>query len=173
MSSYEIIQADPTVRMPAGTYIVGDPCYNVPDDQWSSWLAAADPEVFGPGSSSHDCKRVLIAEVNGHPVLGIGTAHGDGQYLDTNSNRYPVDAGLIGLVPVELVAEAGDTLRDDLGVVRTFERPFDCSYEDGVIVLGNIRIDTDPEEESCYDCGSTYCQGYCQDEDEADEEGDE
>ena len=38
--SFEIIQADPTVRMPAGTYVVGDPCYSVPDHRWMEWLAS-------------------------------------------------------------------------------------------------------------------------------------
>ncbi len=168
MSSYEIIQADPTVRMPAGTYLVGDPCYTVPEDRWCEWLAYADPDVFGIGATSHDCKRVMVAELDGKPVLGIGTAHGDGMYSDQDRNRYPVDAGMIGLVPVELVAESGAKLRDDLGVVHTFPRPFECSYEDGVIILGDIRINTeDEEDDSCRDCGSSYCNGYeCQDEDE-------
>jgi hypothetical protein len=161
------------VLMPAGTYFVGDPCYAVPDDRWHEWLALADPDVFGPNPTRNDggCARVLNAELDGHPVLGIGTAYGDGVYQDKQGNSFPVDAGLIGLVSVGLIE---DKVRDDLGVIWTFERPFECSYRDGVIVLGDFEINTeDEEEDTCYICGDVddgNCS--CYDEDDAEEDDD-
>lgn len=156
MATYEILG----VRMPAGTYLVGDPCYAVADDRWMEWLESAN---------FRDDGQVLIAELDGHPVLGIGTAHGDGVYTDEDGKRYPVDAGLIGLVPIE-VAGGALTLRSDLNHVVTFNGPFDCRYDDGVIRLGHIVIDTDPAEEACEDCGRTGCGGWCEDDDEESED---
>lgn len=124
-----------SVTMPAGEYIVGDPCYAVPEARWMEWLVAADYDK--PNA------RYLLAELDGLPVLGIGTAHGDGCFVGSDNNRYPVDAGLIGLVPVGL---AGVTYRDDLSQRVTFERDFECSYDGGVISLDDIEIDTDPDE---------------------------
>lgn len=131
-----------SITMPAGTYWVGDPCYSVPDDRWMEWLQAARYD-------QPESRRFLLAELDGYPVMAIGTAHGDGQYPGTDGFDYPVDAGLIGLVPYELVREEPFGAR-----LHTFDSPFTCTYEqeDGVIVLGDIEIrtswdDEDEEEE--------------------------
>lgn len=118
------------VEMPAGEYYVGDPCYAVPNERWMEWLEAADYE---------NERRFLLADLDGYPVLGIGTAYGDGMYEDEDYNQYPVDAGLIGLVPVEVADDSCASRR-----VR-FPHTFMCTYveEYRMIVLGNIRIDTE------------------------------
>lgn len=122
-----------SVTMPAGKYYVGDPCYCVPTDRWMEWLEAAKYE---------DSPRFLLAELDGHPILGVSTAYGDGVFPGTDGNSYPVDAGLIGLVPVE-IAEV--SFPSDKPV--EFTSDFECSYSDGVIVLGHIGINTDDGEE--------------------------
>lgn len=160
-----------SVHMPAGTYFVGDPCYAVPDERWMEFLRLADPDVFGENPTRTDggVSRILNAELDGHPVLGIGTAYGDGEYEDQDGQTYPVDAGLIGLVDIGLAQASGTAL----GSVATFDRPFECSYKDGKIVLGHIVIDTDPEDDdSCYDCGeSEYeCRCYEEEDDDYDED---
>jgi hypothetical protein len=121
------------VKMPAGKYWVGDPCYSVPDDRWIEWLEAADY------TSEPD---ILFAKVAGRPVLGIGTAYGDGEYTSNLGHSFPVDAGLIGVTPVELVKGEpfGSTLVE-------FNRPFECRYDEGTIILGHIKIDTDPKDD--------------------------
>jgi hypothetical protein len=123
-----------TTTMPGGTYWVGDPCYGVPDEYWMQWLEAAD----------YTHNRILQAEVLGRQVLGIGTAHGDGCYFDQNGDDYPVDAGLIGLVPASLCQTPPFGMK-----LHVFSGPITCGYEEdgGVIVLGDLRIVTDPDEE--------------------------
>lgn len=115
--------------MPAGEYWVGDPCYSVPDERWHEWLDLA-------GSDNY--KRVLLAELDGKPVIGINTSSGDGYYTDEQGRGYSVDAGLIGLTPVSLVTE--DEPFSSHKVI--FENDFECHYIDGKIVLGHITIDT-------------------------------
>lgn len=133
--------------MPAGRYFVGDPCYAVPNEYWMDWLR----DSYKNGGADFDARtggspKVLLAEIKGHPVLGIGTAHGDGVYGGSDGFAYGVDAGLIGLVPMSLPG-AEDEVRAYLGTVVEFEEPFECRYEGGTIILGHIRIETDPEED--------------------------
>lgn len=123
------------VEMPAGKYWVGDPCYFVPDTRWMEWLEAAD-YLNSP--------RILVAEIDGYPVAGVGTAYGDGCYPGSDGYSYGVDAGLIGVTPIEV---ARNVTREDLGTLVEFDKPFVCSYTDGVIRLGHISINTEDDAE--------------------------
>lgn len=128
-----------SITMPAGEYWVGDPCYAVPDDEWIPWLQAADYE---------NERRYLVANITGRPVLGISTAYGDGCYRDTEGNEYPVDAGLIGCVPVQRA------IANPTGMHRViFNEPFNCSWSEheGLITIGGIEIRTDYDDED-FDC---------------------
>lgn len=129
-----------SITMPPGTYYIGDPCYSIPDERWMEWLHAArfdEPES----------RRFLLAELDGYPVMAIGTAHGDGEYPGSDGFSYGVDAGLIGLVPYE-VADPTTSSRTE-----TWDHPFTCTYEEegGVIVLGDIEIKTDWDDEDYED----------------------
>lgn len=123
-----------SVIMPAGKYYVGDPCYACPDERWLEWLKAANFEDEG---------RYLAATLDGHALLGIGTMYGDGSYLGSDGKDYPVDAGLLGLVPVEVADITG---YKDMEIVE-FPDDFTCTWDDsGVITLGHIEIDTNPDD---------------------------
>lgn len=145
-----------TATLPAGTYVIGDPCYSIGAEQsdWIEWLEAAD---FRHPSREH----VLVAPYKGHLCVGIPTAHGDGEYADSEGNFHPVDAGLIGLVAIE----AADTnALGDGRVVVTFDEPVECFYNDGNITLGPITIQTNDVWE-CDTCGEPCEDGaaYCSD----------
>ena len=120
-----------TVTIPAGNYYVGDPCYSVPGDLWMPWLEAADYET---SSREH----VLVADIDGKPVVGVSTAFGDGVYRGSDGFNYPVDAGLIGLVPASIAKAATSNLRN----LVEFKEPVTCRYDGGTITLGHIRIET-------------------------------
>lgn len=127
------------VLMPPGTYWVGDPCYHVPNEDWMRWLEAAD----------YTNQRDLFATLHGKPVLGFGTKYGDGTYRGSNGVTYGVDAGLIGLVPVDLPGVKDD---DRLGSQVTFTEPTLCENEDGLMTFGDLVIDTgDWELDDAYD----------------------
>lgn len=89
---------------PAGKYYIGDLCYVLDDE-------LIDAAVCGRDDGFH---------TNGKHVLGyFSTAYGDGCYRGTNGQSYGVDAGMIGIVPVELI-KAGSA---GWGVL-TFENEF-------------------------------------------------
>lgn len=125
------------LRVKAGTYHLGDPCYTVPGDRWMEWLNAADFE------SNH---AVLDAELGGHRVIGLSTAYGDGTYRGSDGFIYGVDAGLIGLVPVDLPG-----IRDDLPDLTTkvaFHEDFDVVRDsNGTLTFGHIVIETGDVED--------------------------
>ncbi len=126
-----------TVSMvvPKGVYYLGDPCYMVPDELWMPLLE--DSDYFDQPSGV----------VNGHTVYAFHTLYGDGEYKDQYGNSYPVDAGLIGLVPIELPDAATKAQHDGASQLVTFSNPTVCICDEGLLKFGHILIDTRDEEE--------------------------
>lgn len=123
------------VLVPAGTYVLGDPCYVVPDELWIPLLESNN--YFG-----NPVGRVTHGGVE-YTVMGFHTAYGDGEYMDQAGFVYSVDSGSIGLVPIELA----DDPSDDLSQVVTFVEPAYCTTDGGTLVFGSYSIETAPEYE--------------------------
>lgn len=142
------------VEVPAGTYWLGDPCYTVPDADWMPLLRSCG--VFGASDDPADGTPGPVGTVRGHEVLAFGTAFGDGEYPDQYGHRYPVDAGLIGLVPVALNPDGAPGVRK-----ITFDAPTVCRTEDdgATLTFGPVVIHTGDEEDEddlayCESCGT-------------------
>lgn len=128
------------VEVPAGHYILGDPCYVVPDCDWDSLLQSCNYFENPIGYVKDGIQEF--------PVLAFSTLWGDGCYKGTDGNTYPVDAGLIGLVPVEILGNDVHNLRGDLSKIVTFDKTVKCSRDsDGKLRFGHITIDTDPAQD--------------------------
>ena len=83
-----------TVKSDKGFYI-GDVCYALSDDIYDN--------VWG---EKHNYNEGLIEVPERGCGFAVGsTYNGDGKYRGSNSFRYPVDAGVIGIVPLELVEQ--------------------------------------------------------------------
>lgn len=127
------------VRVPAGTYFLGDPCYAVPDDQWMDLLESCG--FFGAEPSLPGAGPVGIA--NGHEVLAFGTAWGDGEYTDQFGCTYAVDAGLIGLTPVEIGFRYTVEELERLGRIVKFGRDVTATDDgEGRLTFGQFSINT-------------------------------
>lgn len=122
--------------MPAGTYYVGDLCYVMDDTEWADFCKATIH-----GHTVLDGERVMS---DGRLFASYGTAYGDGVYRDEQGREYPVDAGLIGCINV---ADIKQEIRKGSGHLIDFHQGFGTGYSNGVIHFGNIRIDTDPQDE--------------------------
>lgn len=134
------------VEVPAGRYVLGDPCYAVPDSEWMELLESCEFFNSPIGTIRRSPKEGTFNVMETFKVVAFGTRWGDGCYRGTDGNSYPVDAGLIGLVPVEAVDM--DTLRDDLCTVVTFDKPIKCGTDgEGKLRFGHITIDTDPAQD--------------------------
>jgi hypothetical protein len=119
--------------VPAGTYYLGDPCYALQGTQ-KAWMKILN-------SSDHFKKPYKVGR---KIAIAFSTAFGDGEYYDQFNNKYPVDAGMIGVVPISL-----STKETPKGMLRVrFEKPTKCSSVDGVLTFGKYKIDTDPHWET-------------------------
>jgi hypothetical protein len=121
------------VNVPAGAYLLSDPCYNFSDYLWDELLAATD---FFEAKSFH--------LINGLMVVGFSTSHGDGEYHDNFGNLYPVDAGLLGLTHVDLIDQVKlrSNMEHKMGHVILFDSDTWCTNDRGFMKFGKIEIDT-------------------------------
>lgn len=101
---------------------IGDPCYVIPDEQWSDYVDAY-LEARDKGHAHFN--------FNGVNVGGTNTAYGDGFYDDDEGNSYPVDAGLIGVTPLELLSKVSGGM--GLFIQGEFEARIE--YNDGDIEI--------------------------------------
>ena len=107
-----------TITSKKGFY-VGDICYAMPNNLYHEfWINA------------HDCDDGVFfipEEDSGIPdgcfFAVASTAWGDGCYQDNAGRNYPVDAGNIGVLPLELVDFANDP---DSGHI--FSNPGTCTF---------------------------------------------
>ena len=129
MNEMYIMAADYTVKVPAGKYWLGDPCYSVPNNLWDALLDSCETFNLPIGKVTKDGQE--------YEVLAFGTAYGDGVYFDQHQHHFPVDAGLIGLTPVGLAdgESFGSTLVE-------FKVDTKCSCRNGVLKFGTYTIDT-------------------------------
>jgi hypothetical protein len=89
---------------PAGKYYIGDLCYVLDDEHYDAAVCDGDDGF----------------QTNGTHTIGyFSTAYGDGCYRGTNGKNYGVDAGIIGIVPAEIIKKGSE----GWGIL-TFENEF-------------------------------------------------
>ena len=114
-----------------GKYYLGDPCYVFNDTDWDTLLDSCN--VF----------ENPIGIVRGYEILAFGTKYGDGEYIDNYGTLYPVDAGLIGLVPFDLIKKNySEEKLESFGNVVEFKWKVICTSIDGVLTFGRYKINT-------------------------------
>lgn len=78
--------------LPEGTYYIGDPCYVIEDkDLWEKCLASS--EFF---------RTINHATINDITFYASSTGVGDGLFEDEIGNHYPVDSGLLSIIPIQI-----------------------------------------------------------------------
>lgn len=131
--------------LPAGEYYVGDPCYVFKESE--RWMKLLDEAGF--------FQKKAFVEFEGGVVFSSNTAYGDGHYRASDGQRYPVDAGLLGLVSKSLVDDL--EYAEGCGNIIKFERPTKVSAEGGYFDFGKFTIETGEEEDEghnfCEECG--------------------
>jgi hypothetical protein len=126
------------VMVPAGTYVLGDPCYSFRNhDNWLKIINSSD-HFNNP-----------IADIDGVKILAFSTQYGDGHYIGSDDFIYLVDAGLIGLVPIAIVEDL-EYIKGICNIV-TFVKETKCFELYGVLHFGDISIDTGDIEEILID----------------------
>jgi hypothetical protein len=118
--------------MKAGTYYIGDLCY-ILHNRWDEFCS-----ITIDGNS---CKDGEFKFEDGVEFASYETAYGDGFYTDQYGHDFPVDAGLIGCIETKYIHP--EELKNlSMGAVIEFKESFPTFSSDGVIVFGDIVIDT-------------------------------
>lgn len=106
--------------LPAGTYVIGDPCFLVGYDNAEEIMKSQADDVF-----SHTCAR------------------GDGLIYSDNQNKdYAVDTGWLSIIPWDENASV-----KPLTHVHTFKKEFTVKYmSNGVFDFGGVMINTGNDE---------------------------
>ena len=136
-----------TYTIPAGRYYLGDPCYVFAHSS-DSWEKI--------GASNDWFTESAIATLNGNTLLGLRTAYGDGRFdayglpQGSTIRSFPVDAGLIGLVP-EAMIEEGSTYQQSptCGIIIEFKTEVTASKSGrngGTLEFGDVTIETDDDD---------------------------
>lgn len=93
----------------SGEYWFGDPCYVFPDDEWQQLCKLMFPNHNEPDFD--DKYQIRVVNVNGVHCYLFGTAYGDGSYDLKDSGEdiaeLGVDAGMLSMIPIELVNAKG------------------------------------------------------------------
>lgn len=124
-----------------GYYYIGDPCYPF-EESWDELLEKT--EYFENEEQNF----------KGYPIAVDRTAYGDGVYTDNYGREYDVDAGVIGIIPVELISidERGfskSQIENHSGMhIVYFDKPFTVETDDeGNFKFGDIEINTKENDE--------------------------
>lgn len=141
-----------------GRYYIGDPCYCF-SHSTDTWDALCASWFIG------DNKTGIAKSRNNVEVIGLHTAYGDGNYpgyVNNVRHSFPVDAGMIGVVPVDFI-EDDSTFNCDgenVGVIITLHAGDTVWSENGdfyiegndtkVVIITNDD-DTDYSDEEEYD----------------------
>jgi len=144
--------------MPAGKYLVGDPCYFFSDKDHEEWIQFLRTNQYIGDEDDGEGEGYLVG--TDKKVCIFSTKYGDGSYSDEFGNLYDVDAGMIGVIPL---VEGGD-VPHGMTVIE-FDKDFECYNNDGILYFGDIVIDTagttkdeieEDEDYNNYDEGTLY-----------------
>jgi hypothetical protein len=134
--SVEIFEA-----MPAGTYVIGDPAYIIPDEDWDNFVNTI---------SENEIVKFTLSDGRQILVWYSHTEFGDGEYTAGSylgEHQLPVDSGTIGVVE-----KFSDNLPDGTFEYTTKKRfVVEAKDRDGMIVIGPWEIPTGDEPEAFYD----------------------
>lgn len=113
--------------LPPGNYYLGDPCYVIADELWDEFC-----DKLSSPTEDNLCTDGIIFEFRGHKVFVSSTNCGDGCYRDNLKNSYSVDAGIIGLIPIELCVKRTADQWSDLGArYEAYDSPITCRVTRG------------------------------------------
>lgn len=116
------------LKLPAGKYYIGDPCYVFADKTWDRIL-----------ESDTELRTGEIVEFEGHQLWAHATFHGDGTYKDQNENEFGVDGSMLGAVPIDAIDEPAG---EEFGTVIDAPNGLEVEYSNGTFWIGPITIKT-------------------------------
>ena len=132
--------------IPAGEYLIIDPCYVVQNARW--------PQIVDAFYAREGEHAYITDPKTGMQFAMSSTYHGDGIYLDAEGYEYGVDSGTLGCLPVAMISKRMlATLAKQRGccsgrrVTFTEPVPFVPCNAKGLICFGPVVIETNPVDD--------------------------
>ena len=127
--------------MPSGRYYVGDLCYVMTDKEWDEFCALTIVD--------NDCVQGEFTFADGRRFATYGTRWGDGEYRSNINSKHSVDSGTIGCIRLNEIniEKLNEEEMEELGAIVNFDSDFVTRESDGLIIFGNVIINTDSDEE--------------------------
>lgn len=127
--------------LPAGTYIIGDPAYIIPNDDWDNFVnTVSENEIVK--FKLNDGREILVWYSH--------TEFGDGEYAAgcyLGEHQLPVDSGTIGVIE-----KFSDTIPDGTFEYSTKKKfVVESKDRDGLITIGPWEIQTGDEPDNFED----------------------
>lgn len=129
---------DTTFVCPKGQYYVGDLCYALDKDIYDNVFGG---KRYSDGLYQHENAVAFF--------MVAGTAFGDGTYKDTLGREYGVDAGIIGICPIEMAVKGTEG-----GHVVTFDKAFKVTFYGGLFEFD--PADWSESGRFCIDTGGAF-----------------
>lgn len=124
-------------------FYIGDICY-----------VLGEPLYHGVWGEQYNFQHGTFSDPKtGLSVAVAGTAYGDGCYLGSDGTKFPVDAGVIGVVPLELVQyknslDCGKVVKcPGMARLEAEDGKFEISLPDSTILT--INTDYGPHDPRC------------------------
>ena len=157
------VEDDYSLKLQPGRYVIIDPCYIYPDEEWSDFCdKVEDLESF-------------VATYNGTKFLVFNTAYGDGSYpvydgAGAEVGSASVDAGLLSVIPYDLFPELAT--KEELGVVIYIPTEVRARVEDSNLTLGSYYsvITDDSDDTDIDDENPIFGNPYFRDDDDFEDE---
>ena len=140
----------------SGPYYVGDPCYCFSHDT-TTWSEFCD-------SMDKSCQGIFTNKNRSKSIIGLSTMYGDGCYggvVKSVMHEFPVDAGILGIVPMADV-EVGSsfTQNNKLGCIifldegsvvsRSKDGEFTITCSNGDVLVSIFTGDDEEQDDDHY-----------------------
>ena len=130
-------------QVPAGQYYLGDPCYVVPNDDWTDFCQIIQDQITYIDKSCNDHSSLQAIYYQDTKIIFWCTAYGDGKYpvYGEQNGFCSVDAGLLSLIPVNQVL----TWKNSISEMKKFAMviKLDHTVTLEMTSLGNVSIGDD------------------------------
>lgn len=122
------------VRIPPGRYFIGDPCRVSPSDE--AWERFVDD--LWPSLQPDKIGSTFLGDV----VALVADTGGDFVFFDEDDFPYPIDTGLIAVVPCSANEEACmNAAASDLGRIVTLTEETLIELDDEFLSVGGVLVD--------------------------------
>lgn len=143
--------------LPKGWYWIGDPCYILKEELGFDWQDILEKTLYlglyrdNEHMNTHHnyVPRESAKKVFQYKDITFGvssTSYGDGCYYDQFGFGYSVDSGCIGAIPsnpIKMTLTEFMYLSQLMKLIY-FDEEITISYNNGIIQIGSLQIDTDP-----------------------------